>query len=262
MSHIPQVEAADDWVVFNVKTADTNTPIRNAKIIINSTIAVYTNATGQYTVSGINRNAKQTVEVQFRGFKVYLRDIIPGGSSVTLNVNVTTMRINVKSQLGNPVPNVVLTLTYNSVTDTFTNTTTTGNDGSATLPLMPNATYTIRMKYRGYDVGTPSQPYGGSPLTLTAELYSIRANVTTLEGEPVPSATVRVWYGARQSGNTTGFASATTNSEGVAEVDLLPAGSYHLNVEYNSETVYQSTTAITVSRPSTPHLARDRPNQI
>jgi hypothetical protein len=58
MSHIPQVEAADDWVVFNVKTADTNTPIRNAKIIINNTIAVYTNATGQYTVSGINRNAK------------------------------------------------------------------------------------------------------------------------------------------------------------------------------------------------------------
>jgi hypothetical protein len=173
-----------------------------------------------------------------------------------LNVNVTTMRINVKSQLGNPVPNVVLTLTYNNGTATFTNTTTTGNDGSATIPLMPNATYTIRMKYRGYDVGTPSQPYGGSPLTLTAELYSIRAKVETLEGEPVPSATVRVWYGTRQSGNTTGFASATTNSEGVAEVDLLPAGSYPLNVEYNSETVYQSTTAITVSGPSTPHLAR------
>jgi hypothetical protein len=152
MSHIPQVEAADNWVVFNVKTADTNTPIRNAKIIINNTIAVYTNATGQYTVSGINRNAKQTVEVQFRGFKVYLRDIVPGGSSVTLNVNVTTMRINVKSQLGNPVPNVVLTLTYNNDTATFTNTTTTGNDGSATIPLMPNATYAISMKYRGYDV--------------------------------------------------------------------------------------------------------------
>jgi hypothetical protein len=256
MSHIPQVEAADNWVVFNVKTADTNTPIRNAKIIINNTIAVYTNAAGQYNVSSINRNAKQTVEVQFRGFKVYLRDIVPGGSSVTLNVNVTTMRINVKSQLGNPVPNVVLTLTYNNGTATFTNTTTTGNDGSATIPLMPNATYAISMKYRGYDVGTISRSYGGSPLTLTAELYSIRAKVETLEGEPVPSATVRVWYGTRQSGNTTGFASATTNSEGVAEVDLLPAGSYPLNVEYNSETVYQSTTAITVSGPSTPHLAR------
>jgi hypothetical protein len=116
LTQIPQAAAANNWVVFNVKTADTNTPIRNAKIIINNTIAVYTNAAGQYNVSSINRNAKQTVEVQFRGFKVYLRDIVPGGSSVTLNVNVTTMRINVKSQLGNPVPNVVLTLTYNNGT--------------------------------------------------------------------------------------------------------------------------------------------------
>jgi hypothetical protein len=235
----------------------THSTIRGAEIFVNGTSKGLTDASGRLNVTSINRKANQTIEVKFRGFSVYLKNDFnaskfPTPSSITLRVNVTTMRINVRSAIGNPVANVRLTLSYGA----FTNTTTTGVDGSASIPLMPYAPYTITAQYRGYDVGTFVRSFGGSPLTLTAELYSIRAKVETLEGEPVPSATVRVWYGTRQSGNTTGFASATTNSEGVAEVDLLPAGSYPLNVEYNSETVYQSTTAITVSGPSTPHLAR------
>ena len=257
LTHIPQASAQPNWFVLTIKTSDDTAVIRGAEIFVNDTLKGVTNTAGQLNVTSVNRMANQKLEVKFRGFSVYLKNDFNASkfsnpASITLNVNVAAMRINVRSAIGNPVAGVKLTLTYGSLT----NTTTTGGDGSATINLMPYTTYTITAQYRGYDVGTFVRTFTGSPLTLNAELYSIRATVQTLEGEPVPSAIVRVWYGTRQSGNTTGFASATTNSEGVAEVGLLPAGSYPLNVEYNGETVYQSTSAITVSGPSTPHLAR------
>ncbi|MEM4281973.1 MAG: carboxypeptidase regulatory-like domain-containing protein [Candidatus Caldarchaeum sp.] len=261
LANIPQAGAQTANVTFTIMTSDGTQPIRWAIVRINGTnLDPPTNATGQVTISNINPEAIQTsLQVVFRGVTVAN---IPGFKvkdydstspyQVTLRVNVTTMRINARTALGNPVSNVRLSLSYGA----YTNATTTGGDGSASIPLMPNTTYTVSASYRGYDVGVFTAPYGGSPLTLTLNLFSIHVTVQDMEGNPVPSAAVRVWYGVRQSGNTTGFASAETDGSGVAVVDRLPSGNYPLNVEYRGETVYQSPAAIAVSSGSINHVAR------
>ncbi|MCX8200762.1 MAG: carboxypeptidase regulatory-like domain-containing protein [Candidatus Caldarchaeum sp.] len=258
LASLPQAEASS-WVVVTVRTADTNEPVRGASIIVNGTDKGATGVNGNLNVTNINRKANLSLQVFFRGFVVYNNPVFnatrinpSNPSQVTIRVNVTTMVLNVRTALGNPVANVRLNVTYG----TFANSTTTGADGRASIPLMPNTTYTITARYRGYDVGTFSRTYGGSPLTITVNLFSIRAEVQDLAGTPVPVATVRVWYGVRQTGNTTGFASAETDANGVAVIDMLPNGNYPLNVEYRGETVFQSTSNIVVSGGQVNYVAR------
>ncbi|MDW8358958.1 MAG: hypothetical protein RMK31_00030 [Candidatus Caldarchaeum sp.] len=259
IASIPQAEA-QTGVTFTIRTADGSQPIRWAIIRINGTDwATPTDANGQVTVNTLNRKANSSFQVIFRGVSVYNHPLFnatkvnpSNPAQVTLRVNVNPMRINVRTALGNPVPNVRLSVVYGP----YTNTTLTGGDGSATIPMMPNTTYTISTSYRGYDVGVFTRDFTGSPLTLTLNLFSIRAIVQDLDGNPVPSATVRVWYGIRQTGNTTGFASADTDLSGNALIDRLPAGDYQLNVDYRGETVYQTTSPITVSSGTVDHVAR------
>ncbi|MEM2225642.1 MAG: carboxypeptidase-like regulatory domain-containing protein [Candidatus Caldarchaeum sp.] len=261
LANIPQAGAQTANVTFTIMTSDGTQPIRWAIVRINGTYnSAPTDAAGQVTISNINPQAIQdSFQVVFRevtvanipGFKVTDYDSTPP-YQVTLRVNVTTMRINARTALGNPVSNVRLSLSYGA----YTNTTTTGGDGSASIPLMPNTTYTISASYRGYDVGVFNRNYGGSPLTLTLNLFAIRAIVQDLEGNAVPSATVKVWYGIRPTGNTTGFASADTDSSGNALIDRLPAGDYSLDVVYRGETVYQTTTFVVVSGGVVDHVAR------
>ncbi|MEM4189226.1 MAG: carboxypeptidase-like regulatory domain-containing protein [Candidatus Caldarchaeum sp.] len=260
LSSISQAEA-QTGVTFNVRTLDGSQAVRWAVVKINGTAAsADTDASGNAVISNLNRKANVTLEVFFRDVRVYnnpnfnaTRANPSNPAQVTLRVNVTTMRINARTSLGSPVANVKLTLTYGS----YINTTITGGDGSASIPLMPNTTYTITASYRGYVILDGfTAAYGGSPLTLTLNLFSIHATVQDQEGNPAPSATVRVWYGVRQSGNTTGFASAETDSSGVAVIDALPSGNYFLNVEYRGETVYQSPAAVVVSSGSVNHVAR------
>ncbi len=255
---LPEAHAVTG-VTIRVLTMDTNQPLRGAQVSVNGTSIGTTNSTGHVDVNALNRKANATVTVFFRGVKVYHHPVFNASklnpsnpALVTIRVNVTTMTLYARTQLGNPVPNVRLTLTYGS----YTNVTTTGSDGRASLPLMPNTTYTISASYRGYDVGTFTRDYGGSGLTIDLNLYSIRAVVEDLNGNPVPSATVKIWYGVRQSGNTTGFESATTDSNGVTILDRLPAGNYPLDVEYRGENVYQTTSNIAVSSGQVVHRAR------
>ncbi|MEM0349079.1 MAG: hypothetical protein QXD24_02695 [Candidatus Caldarchaeum sp.] len=255
---LPEAHAVTG-VTIRVLTMDTNQPLRGAQVSVNGTSIGTTNSTGHVDVNALNRKANATVTVFFRGVKVYHHPVFSASklnpsnpALVTIRVNVTTMTLYARTQLGNPVPNVRLTLTYGS----YTNVTTTGSDGRASLPLMPNTTYTISASYRGYDVGTFTRDYGGSGLTIDLNLYSIRAVVEDLNGNPVPSATVKIWYGVRQSGNTTGFESATTDSNGVTILDRLPAGNYPLDVEYRGENVYQTTSNIAVSSGQVVHRAR------
>ncbi|MCS7133642.1 MAG: carboxypeptidase regulatory-like domain-containing protein [Candidatus Caldarchaeum sp.] len=258
LASLPQAEASS-WVVVTVRTADTNEPVRGARISVNGTDKGPTGVNGNLNVTNINRKANSSLQVYFRGFVVYNNPVFnatrinpSNPSQVTIRVNVTTMVVDIRTALGNPVPNVRLTIVY----DTYTNTTTTGADGRATLPFMPNTTYTISARYRGHDVGTFNRFYRGAPLTINVNLYSIRAEVQDFNGNPIPSATVRIWYGARQSGNTTGFASGETDSNGIVILDRLPAGDYPLNVEYRGETVYQTTTNIQVIGGQVNHVAR------
>ncbi len=255
----PQAEAqqAGTGVTFTIVTSDDYRPIKGAEIRVNGTIMGTTNTTGKLAINTMGRNSIQNLQVLFRGFTVYNNANFNASNmaQVTLRVNVTTMRISVKTVLENPVPNVRLVITYGS----YNNETTSGSDGWASIPMMPNTTYTIEAFYRGY----PTHPtggfimnYGGAPIKLTLNLYSIRIQVQDMEGNPVPSATVKVWYGARQPGNTTGFESAETDHSGVAVVDRLPAGSYPLNVEYRGETVYQSPAAVQVVSGGVSYLAR------
>ena len=258
LGSLPEAHAATG-VTINVRTSDTNQPVVGALVRVNGTSTNSTNSVGNAVFGGLNRKANATVEVLFRGFTVYYNPVFNASllnpsnpAQVTVRVNVTTMVLFARTALGNPVPNVRITLTYGS----YTNTTTTGSDGRASIPFMPNTTYTISTTYRGYDVGTFTKAYGGSGLTLDLNLFSIRAIVEDLNGNPVPSATVKVWYGVRQSGNTTGFESATTDSSGVAILDRLPAGNYPLDVEYRGENVYQTTSNIAVSSGQVVHRAR------
>ncbi|MEM0384031.1 MAG: carboxypeptidase-like regulatory domain-containing protein [Candidatus Caldarchaeum sp.] len=260
LNSLPQAEA-QTGVTFTIRTADGSQPVRWAVLKINGTDwPTPTNANGQVTVNTLNQKANCTsFQVIFRGISVAnIPDFnataksSSNPSQITLNVNVTTMRINVRTGLGNPVANVKLSVSYGP----HTNTTVTGGDGSAIIPQMPNTTYTISASYRGYDVGVFNRNYGGSPLTLTLNLFAIRAIVQDLEGNSVPSATVKVWYGIRPTGNTTGFASADTDSSGNALIDRLPAGDYSLDVVYRGETVYQTTTFVVVSGGVVDHVAR------
>ncbi|MDJ0271143.1 MAG: carboxypeptidase regulatory-like domain-containing protein, partial [Aigarchaeota archaeon] len=258
LGSLPEAHATTG-VTIRVLTIDTNQPLKGADVRINGTAIGATNATGHVNANTLNRMSNSTVEVFFRGVRVYHHPYFnatrlnpSNPAQVTIRVNVTTMVLFARTALGNPVPNVRITLVYGS----YTNTTTTGSDGRASLAFMPNTTYTISTSYRGYDVGTFTKAYGGSGLTLDLNLFSIRAIVEDLNGNPVPSATVKVWYGMRQSGNTTGFESATTDSDGVAILDKLPAGNYPLDVEYRGENVYQTTSNIALSSGQVVHRAR------
>lgn len=252
LASIPQAEASN-WTVLIVRTADTNQPIRGAEIKVNGTSLGFTDANGRYNITNINRQATSTLTVLFRGYVVYNNPSFrPNSAQVTIQVNVTTMVINIRTALGNPVAYVRLNVSYGS----FLNMTVTGSDGRASIPFMPNTTYTIMARYRGYDVGQVPVNYGGAPITLNVNLYSIRAEVQDFNGNPVPNAVVKVWYGARQTGNTTGFESATSDSNGIAVIDKLPNGNYPLNVEYRDETVYQSSLNVVVGGGQASHVAR------
>ncbi|MEM0336295.1 MAG: hypothetical protein QXN23_03025 [Candidatus Caldarchaeum sp.] len=258
LGSLPEAHATTG-VTIRVLTIDTNQPLKGAEVRINGTAIGATNATGHVNANTLNRMSNSTVEVFFRDVRVYHHPYFnatrlnpSNPAQVTIRVNVTTMVLLARTALGNPVPNVRITLVYGS----YTNTTTTGSDGRSSLAFMPNTTYTISTSYRGYDVGTFTKAYGGSGLTLDLNLFSIRAIVEDLNGNPVPSATVKVWYGVRQSGNTTGFESATTDSDGVAILDKLPAGNYPLDVEYRGENVYQTTSNIALSSGQVVHRAR------
>ncbi|GBC69492.1 hypothetical protein HRbin01_01191 [archaeon HR01] len=245
------VLAATENIRYVVRTADGSTPIKGAIVKLNGTGSTTTDESGQAVINA-NPKASNTVTVEFRGITVYNRivnasEVDPSSPYVVpLNVNVSTMVIQVESETGVPVPRASLVLEYGA---SLTNNTTTDTSGRASLPLMPYTTYNVKVFYRGHAVGESPRAFTGGTLRITAGLHRLTVNVldSSDPGAGVPSAIVRVWYGVKQSGNTTGFASGETDSGGVVRLDLLPDGNYYLEVEYKGENVFSSPSLIEIS---------------
>jgi 5-hydroxyisourate hydrolase-like protein (transthyretin family) len=255
---IPDSNAANVNITYVVKTADGSTPIPGAVVKLNGTAQATTNSLGEATISA-NPLANNGVTVEFRGILVYsnivnttLVDPSPP-YVVTLRVNVATLTVRVVSNTGIDVPRAVVSLEYGV---NLKNTTVTGSDGRASIPLMPYTTYRVKVSYRGYDVEDSDREFSGGLITVSAALFRMTVNVLDASNNGVPGSLVKIWYGPKPTGNNTGFSSGTTDSGGVVRLDLLPDGEYHLEVEYKDENVYTSPSRVVIDGASITYNAR------
>jgi len=254
----PYADAATVNITYVVRTVDGSAPVPRATVKLNGTSSATTNSLGEAVISA-NPMANNTVTVEFRDIPVYSKIVNASKVDpsppyvVTLLVNVSTLPIRVVSDTGVEVPRAVVRLEYGTG---LVNITTTGSDGRASIPLMPFTTYRIKVSYRGYDVEDSEKPFNGGSVTVNVALYRMTVNVLDASNNGIPTALVKIWHGPKPSGNTTGFASGTTDSGGVVRLELLPDGEYHLEVEYKEENVFTSPTRVVIDGASRTYNAK------
>ncbi|MEM4315273.1 MAG: carboxypeptidase regulatory-like domain-containing protein [Nitrososphaerota archaeon] len=256
----PQASAAPDPIKFVIKTKEGSSPVPSAIVKLNGTAAQgTTDNNGEATLSA-NPKANNTVTVEFRGIQVFQQNNLNVSAVdptspyvVTLMVNVSTLVLNIESDSGASVPGSSVRVEYGAG---LSNATSSGSDGRASIPLIPFTSITVKVSYRGYDVGDSTADFRGAPIRVRVALYRMTVNVLDASNSGVPSATIRVWYGPKQSGNNTGFASGTTDSGGVSRLDLLPNGQYHLEVEFRGEVVFTSPARVEINGASVTYNAR------
>jgi len=168
--------------------------------------------------------------------------IAPPGSSpkrfsIALSFPVNYLSIDVADSGGRPLPGA--SIAVNGQGRQLNNATTTGANGTATLPLMPGA-YNLTASFRGSDVGTANvQLDANQSVKISAGVDLTTLRVKDILGSPIQGASVGVEYGSASL-------NLTTDSKGLASFSAIANAVYNVTVSVGGDRYYTGTVTTSI----------------